>query len=104
MPIAPYSGYVAGITRNVMIKTHTIYTPIAEAMLRAFNKLIRQDTWLETNTYGLLDKDHGYRIHRPDWNAKLSFRTYQRLVKEGIMPPSEQVTKTPKGAWMASHA
>jgi ribosomal protein L1 len=98
------------------MNTHTIRMPIAESMLKEYNKLMSlklhesydwedMATRLEFDkTYILAEFAMKLVLNRPDWNANLSFKTYQRLGKEGIMPTPKQVTKPLRGAWMTSHA
>lgn len=66
------------------MKTHTIYSAIANAMFNACVMASANSRPMVDKVLSSLDRKQG-QIKRNDWNASLTLKTYKQLKQQGIM-------------------
>jgi hypothetical protein len=83
--MSPYEATLPIWSIHIMtVTTHKIYSSFAEA---AIKYLTKSATTPPSNLKdSLLESCIKFPIKRSNWNARLSFKTYNRLVADGIMP------------------
>lgn len=83
-----YLGDVACLVSHADMNTHTIYTSVGSALIEALIYAHEVNHNAHGKIKGYINdawSKNKHTIKRNDWNANVSFKTYQKLKSDGIL-------------------